>query len=261
MSSLQGKIAFITGASSGIGRACAQKMAELGANVIIAARRLDALTDLAAQIEKNYGVRVLVIRLDVTDRLQVASELNKRPSDWKQIDILVNNAGLALDLAPIQTGNPEDWDTMLDTNVKGLLAVTQAVVKDMLAAKTGHIVNIGSISSHEVYSGGVVYCASKFAVKAITQGLRLDVHGTGLRVTAVDPGLVATEFSNVRFDHDEKKAKAVYAGMRPLLPEDVADAVVYCVTRPKHVSVAELKLYPTDQSSSQLVHRRKTTHE
>ena len=196
-----------------------------------------------------------IFELDVRDRALVEIALDRLPDEWKQIDVLVNNAGLSRGLDKLQDGLIEDWEEMLDTNVKGLLYMTRVIVPWMIARKSGHVINIGSIAGHEVYPRGNVYCASKHAVDAITKGLRLDVVDTPLRVTTIDPGLVETEFSEVRFHGDSERAKTVYKGMEPLRPEDIAETIVWCATRPAHVQIAEMIVFPTSQASAAVVHR------
>lgn len=256
MISLSEKIILITGASSGIGRACAVRFAQIGARLILIARRKDRLQELAAELKQQHNTASYVIELDVRDRKAVQQVLNTLPGEWQKIEVLVNNAGLSRGLDKLHEGSIDDWEEMIDTNVKGLLYVTRAVVPGMVQRGSGTVINIGSIAGHEVYPKGNVYCASKHAVDAITKGLRLDLVDTPIRVCTVDPGLVETEFSMVRFRGDEERAKKTYQGLRTLLPEDVADAVVYCATRPAHVQVAEMILLPTNQASTTLVHRQ-----
>lgn len=252
---LKNKTVFITGASSGIGRACAEQFAEQGARLLLCARRVDRLDDLENQLRKEHSFDVHTFQLDVSNPNAVTKALSNLPSEWQDIDILINNAGLALGLDKIQEGNLQDWDTMIDTNIKGVLYITRLVLKTMLKRNQGHIINIGSISSHQVYASGVVYCSTKFALKAISRGLKMDVHGTPIRVSSVDPGMVYTEFSTVRFRGDQKKFDAVYQGFTPLSAEDVAEAVVFCATRPAHVDVQEIRINPTAQTSASMVHR------
>jgi serine 3-dehydrogenase len=201
------------------------------------------------------GSEVLALELDVRSAVAVDNAIRSLPPSWTSIDVLVNNAGLSKALDPAYANRVDHIDVMVDTNVKGVLYVTRAVVPGMLARGRGHVVNIGSTAGHEVYPGGTVYCATKHAVRAINQGLKMDLHGTGVRVSSVDPGLVETEFSEVRFDGDRERAANVYRGMTPLTPEDVADAVLYCIRRPAHVNISEIILMPTDQSSSTMVRR------
>jgi 3-hydroxy acid dehydrogenase / malonic semialdehyde reductase len=252
LTSLKNKIVFITGASSGIGRAAAKAFAAEGAKLLLCARRLDRLKELEAELK---GTTIHCFELDVRDRALVEIALDRLPDEWKQIDVLLNNAGLSRGLDKLQDGLIEDWEEMLDTNVKGLLYVTRKVVPWMIAGNSGHVINIGSIAGHEVYPRGNVYCASKHAVDAITKGLRLDVVDTPLRVTTIDPGLVETEFSEVRFHGDAERAKTVYKGMQPLTPEDIAETIVWCATRPTHVQIAEMIVFPTSQASAAVVHR------
>ncbi len=242
----------VTGASSGIGAACAEAFAAVGARLVICARRSDRLRDLAERLPTE----VHPVALDVRDRAAVDAAFAALPTQWRDVDVLVNNAGLAAGLAPLQDGDPDDWDVTIDTNVKGLLYVTRAVVPAMVARGAGHVVNVGSIAGREAYPGGAVYCATKAAVDRITRALRMDLLGTGVRVSTVDPGLVETEFSVVRFAGDRDRADAVYRGMTPLTADDVAEAVVWVADRPAHVQVAEVVLLPTDQASATRVARR-----
>jgi NADP-dependent 3-hydroxy acid dehydrogenase YdfG len=243
------KTVLITGASSGIGKACAERFAALGCRLIIVARRVEKLEALARELRATNKVEVRVESLDVRHRHEVA-ELCGRLNHDEKIDILINNAGLARGMDYFQDADIDHWEEMLDTNVKGLLYVTKAVLPGMLARQQGHIITIGSIAGHEHYAKGNVYVASKHAVRAITKSLRLDLNGTPIRVSEIAPGAVNTEFSDVRFDHDVEKAKKVYEGFQPLMAEDIADAVVYCATRPAHVNIAELVVYPVAQSGS-----------
>ena len=243
---------FITGASSGIGRACAQAFAAAGARLLLCARRVERLAELAASVPGD----VHTFALDVRDRAAVDAAVAALPPAWAAIDVLVNNAGLASGFDPLPAGDPADWDRMIDTNVKGLLNVTRAVVGGMVARGHGHVVNIGSIAGHETYPNGAVYCASKAAVDRITKGLRMDLLGTGVRVSTVDPGMVETEFSVVRFHGDSDRAAAVYEGVTPLTADDVAETVVWVADRPAHVQVAEVVILPTDQASATRVARR-----
>lgn len=240
---------LITGASSGIGLACAEAFAAQGARLLLCARREDRLRELTARLEKEHGAEVLAFLLDVRDRAMVEEAFAGLPSDWQAIDILVNNAGLSRGLEPLQDGSFQDWDEMLDTNVKGLLNVSRTLLPGMIARGGGQVINIGSIAGHEVYPGGAVYCASKHAVDAITKGLRIDLNGTGVRVSTVDPGLVDTEFSTVRYHGDASRADATYTGMTPLSGQDVAETVVWVASRPAHVNAAEILLLPTAQAS------------
>ncbi|HET6230222.1 MAG TPA: SDR family oxidoreductase [Longimicrobiaceae bacterium] len=248
---------LVTGASSGIGEACARAFAALGSRLVLAARRTDRLEALAAELRGAHGTESHLMELDVRDVGVVTRVLAALPPEWAEIDVLVNNAGLGRGTEKVHEASSADWDEMIDTNVKGLLYVTRSVVPGMVARGRGHVVNIGSLAGHEVYPGGAVYCATKHAVDAITRGLRLDLLGTGVRVSTVDPGMVETNFSVVRFKGDEDRAKKVYAGMTPLGPDDVADAVAWCATRPPHVSIDEVILKPVDQGSTTIVHRAK----
>ncbi len=254
-SALANQTVLITGASSGIGRASAEAFAAKGARIIICARRAERLGELKAHLEKEYHASVYSFVLDVRDRKAVDQTLDALPEDWKKIDILINNAGLSRGLDKLQEGLIEDWEEMIDTNVKGLLYMTRKIVPGMIERGRGHIINIGSIAGHEVYPKGNVYCASKFAVNAITQGLRLDLVDTPLRVTAIDPGLAETEFSEVRFHGDKERAKSVYKGLEALTPEDIAETIVWCASRPAHVQIAEVIIFPTNQASAAVVHR------
>jgi 3-hydroxy acid dehydrogenase/malonic semialdehyde reductase len=246
---------LITGASAGIGLACARKFAESGRDLVLVARRVDRLKQVAAALVREHGVEVQVDRLDVADRADVDRFALER-SDWlDRVEVLVNNAGLARGLATLQEGDPRDWDAMIDTNIKGLLYVTHAVIPRLVRRGAGHVVNLGSVAGHWTYPRGNVYSATKFAVRGLTESLRLDLHGTGVRVTEIAPGMVETEFSEVRFGGDRDRAKAVYQGFSPLTPEDIAEAVEWCVSRPPRVNVQCLVIYPTDQASPTLVHR------
>jgi NADP-dependent 3-hydroxy acid dehydrogenase YdfG len=256
MYSLKNKIVFITGASSGIGRSCVKAFAAQGARLILAARRAERLEKLAVELKTEHGPDILVLKLDVRDPAAVAAAVAGLPAEWAAIDVLVNNAGLSRGLDKLHEGKLQDWDEMIDTNIKGLLYVSRAVIPGMVARGRGHVINIGSIAGREVYPSGNVYCATKFAVNALTKGMRLDLNGTGVRVSTVDPGLTETEFSVVRFHGDAGRAGKVYQGYAPLAPEDIADAVVYCATRPMHVDVAEMLVLPTAQASTTLIHRK-----
>ena len=256
--SIAGELAFVTGASAGIGAACARALAGAGCRLLLVARRLDRLDAFAAQLRRAHGpgLALRTASLDVRDRAAVEAFVAGLPPEWRDIRILVNNAGKALGLDKLHEGSPDDWDEMIDTNVRGLLYVDRAVIPGMVARGVGHVVHIGSIAGHELYPGGNVYCATKFAVDALTRGLRIDLNGTGVRVTTIDPGLVETEFSVVRFHGDEARARAVYQGIEPLQGEDVADAMLYAVTRPAHVQVAEVILLAANQASARDVVRR-----
>jgi 3-hydroxy acid dehydrogenase / malonic semialdehyde reductase len=248
---------LVTGASSGIGRACALAFAQAGARLVLCARRRDRLESLRAELE-SLGAPAVTVELDVRDRSAVEAAVTGLSGRFAQIDVLVNNAGLAAGLAPLQDGDPEDWERMIDTNVKGLLWVTRAVVPGMIERGRGHIVNIGSIAGRETYPGGAVYCASKAAVDRITAGLRMDLLGTGVKVSTVDPGMVDTEFSLVRFHGDAERAHDVYEGMVPLTADDVAEAVVWVADRPPHVQVTDVVVFPSAQASATRVARTTT---
>ena len=256
MYSLKNKIVFITGASSGIGRSCARAFAAQGAKLILAARRAERLEELAAGLKTEHGSPIHILKLDVRDANAVEQAMSGLPPEWRAIEVLVNNAGLSRGLAKLHEGKLQDWEEMIDTNLKGLLYVSRAVIPRMVARGRGHVINIGSIAGHEVYPLGNVYNATKFGVRALTKGLRLDLNGTGLRVTSVDPGMTETEFSLVRFRGDGERAGKTYQGFTPLTPDDIADAVVYCATRPLHVDVSEMIVMPTDQASTTVVHRK-----
>ena len=256
-SRLAGQVVFITGASSGIGAACAGAFAAEGARLLLAARRLERLAALAPTLREAGAGDVLFLALDVRDAGAVRKAIDELPTTWKAIEVLVNNAGLSRGLDKLHEGSIEDWDEMLDTNVKGVLHVDRAVVPLLVARGRGIVIHLGSIAGRQLYPGGNVYCASKHAVRALNEGLRLDLLGTGVRVATVDPGMVGqTEFSLVRFHGDAERASAVYRGVTPLRPEDVAEVIVYVATRPAHVNVAETVILPTDQASATNVHRR-----
>jgi 3-hydroxy acid dehydrogenase/malonic semialdehyde reductase len=255
MGSVEDKIVLITGASSGIGESCAKIFAGAGAKLILAARRFDRLEKLAEQLTQEFQSSIHLLQLDVCNRQQVESTLTNLPADWQEIDILINNAGLSRGLEKLHQGNIEDWEEMIDTNVKGLLYVTRTLVPGMVSRQGGHVVNIGSIAGRAAYPGGNVYCASKAAVRAISEGLKQDLLGTPVRVTEIEPGLVETEFSMVRFYGDENRANKVYQDLTPLTADDIADVVFFCVTRPPHVNISEVLLVPTDQANATLVHR------
>ncbi|HEX9938254.1 MAG TPA: SDR family NAD(P)-dependent oxidoreductase [Longimicrobium sp.] len=252
---LSGRTVLITGASAGIGAACARAFAAEGARLVLAARRAERLQEAADKL-RGSGTDVLALELDVRDAAAVAETVGALPAEWSAIDVLVNNAGLGRGMDKLWNGTPAEWDEMVDTNVKGLLYVTGAVVPGMVQRGHGHVINLGSVAGHEVYPGGAVYCATKHAVGAITRGLRMDVLGTGVRVSTVDPGMVETEFSVVRFHGDADRAKNVYRDMNPLTADDIAETVVWVATRPPHVCIDEIIIKPTDQASATRVHRR-----
>ncbi|MEH2286906.1 SDR family oxidoreductase [Nostoc sp.] len=256
MTSLENQIILITGASSGIGTACAKIFAGAGAKLILAARRLERLQQLADTLTKDFSTEIHLLQLDVRDRNAVESAIANLPSTWSDIDILINNAGLSRGLDKLHEGSFQDWEDMIDTNVKGLLYVSRYVVPGMVSRDRGHIVNLGSIAGHQTYPGGNVYCATKAAVRAISEGLKQDLLGTRVRVTSVDPGMVETEFSEVRFHGNTERANKVYQGVTPLTADDVADVIFFCVTRSPHVNINEVVLMPVDQASATLVNRR-----
>lgn len=248
------KIALITGATSGIGRACALKFAEGGYDVIITARRENLLESLAQEI-RSKGVEVKPLVFDVRDAEAAKQAIDSLDSRWNKIDVLINNAGLALGLDKLYEGDEEDWNTMIDTNIKGLLTMTKLIVPGMVERNSGHIINIGSVAGDAAYTNGNVYCATKAAVKTITDGLRIDLAHTAVRVTNVKPGLVETNFSNVRFHGDDARAESVYKGIKPLTGEDIADVVFYAASAPAHVQIAEVLVLATHQASGSVIHR------
>ena len=250
---MMNKTAFITGATSGIGKATAQLLAEHKFNVIICGRRADRLEELKQTLNKK--VEVYTLHFDVRDEKAVTDAIHSLPDQWKEIDILVNNAGNAHGLSPIQTGNTDDWNAMMDINVKGLLYVSRAVIPGMVNRKSGQIINIGSIAGKEVYPNGNVYCASKFAVDAITTGMRMDLNPYGIRVSGIHPGLVETEFSLVRFKGDEHRATSVYKGFKPLTADDIANTILFIINCPPHVMISDLTILPTAQASAIIVHK------
>jgi NADP-dependent 3-hydroxy acid dehydrogenase YdfG len=255
MYSIKNKVVFITGASEGIGKSCAYAFAEQGANLILSARRINILNEIADDLRKEYGIKVYAYKLDVRNREEVEVGVTHLPDEWKKIDILINNAGLGRGLEKMYLDNPDSWEEMIDTNIKGLLYVTRMITPQMAERKEGHVINIGSIAGHEAYPKGGVYCATKFAVNAISKSLKMDLVDKNIRVSSVDPGAVETEFSNVRFYGDKERAKQVYKGFKPLVAEDIADAVIYCATRPPHVNIGEIILTPTAQASAFVLHR------
>jgi 3-hydroxy acid dehydrogenase / malonic semialdehyde reductase len=249
------KTALITGATAGIGEAIAIKYAQSGINTIISGRRQDRLTALAEKITQTTGAKVLTLKMDVTGRNDVEEAIRYLPDEWKAIDILVNNAGLAVGLDPLQEGDIDDWERMIDTNVKGLLYVTRTVLPLMLARNTGHIINIGSIAGKDVYPKGNVYCATKSAVDALTKAMRIDLLGKGIKVTQISPGLVETEFSTVRFKGDGQRAQKVYQDYQPLVGDDVAEIALFVTSLPPHVCINDLVVTPLAQANSVLRHK------
>jgi NADP-dependent 3-hydroxy acid dehydrogenase YdfG len=256
MHTLNDQIVFVTGASSGIGAATAMEFARHGARLLLCARRLDKLQAMDAALRDAGAPDVYSFALDVQGRTDVSKALEALPEAWKAIDVLVNNAGLSRGLNKLYEDDIQNWEEMLDTNVKGLLYVTRAIVPGMVARNHGHVVNLGSIAGHAAYPGGAVYCASKAAERFITDGLRIDLNGTAVRVTTIDPGMVETEFSQVRFRGDSERAAKTYQNIDPLTAEDIADAIVWSVTRPAHVSIQSMVLTPTAQASAYVVTRK-----
>ena len=256
MGALRGKTIFITGASSGIGKACAEAFAKEGSRLILAARREDRLLEVGKDLEKKFGVKTKSYQLDVRNLKEVKKTISSFPDDWKKIDILINNAGLARGFSKIYEGDILHWEEMIDTNVKGLLYVTREILPLMIENGSGHVINIGSTAGHEVYLNGNVYCATKFAVNALTQSIRIDVLDKNIKVSTVDPGMVETEFSIVRYSGDNEKAKNTYNGLKPLKAEDVANAVLFCASQPNHVNINEIIITPSVQASSNHVFRK-----
>ena len=248
------KTIFITGATSGIGKATAEVFAKQGHRLIICGRRKEVLDNLQIQLSNFTDVYSLVF--DVRNQQEVQNAINSLPEDWKNIDVLVNNAGNAHGLEPISDANISDWDAMMDGNVKGLLYVSQPIIKLMKANNSGHIVNISSVAARQTYANGTVYCASKKAVDVISEGMRLELTEFGIKVTNVQPGAVETDFSKVRFKGDEERAATVYAGYEPLIAEDIADAISYCVNAPHRVSIAEICIYPKAQAEPRTIFRK-----
>ena len=249
-------IILITGATSGIGRACAHKFAKEGNRIIITGRRAERLESIASDLRKLYNTAVLTLAFDVRNRSQVNEAFKDLPENFRKIDVLINNAGLALGLKPIQEGNPDQWETMIDTNVKGVLYVTHAVVPLMLQHGHGHIINIGSIAGKEAYLNGNVYCATKAAIDSLTKTMRIDLLTKNIKVTQVAPGAVETEFSLVRFSGDNEAASKVYQGFEPLRPDDVADVVHYCTTLPAHVNINDILIMPAAQASASIFNKK-----
>lgn len=253
---MNNKIALITGATSGIGKACALTLAKMGYDIIATGRRKERLDQL--ETEMPVGVRYFPLVFDVRDRMKVLEVLGNLPSDWAKINVLINNAGNAHGMDPIQTGDLDDWDAMIDINVKGLLYVSKAIIPGMTERKSGMIINIGSIAGKEVYPNGNVYCGSKHAVDAITKGMRIDLNPFGIKVIGIHPGMVETEFSLVRFKGDESRAESVYKGFTPLYAQDIADIVEFVVNRPPHVVLADIVVLPTAQAAATLVNKNPT---
>ena len=255
MKSLQGKIVLVTGASSGIGRATALAFAHEGARLLLCARRLERLEEFKQPLVEAGAEAVHVFALDVQKRAAVEKTLRELAAEWREIDVLVNNAGLSRGLTKLYEDDPQNWEEMIDTNIKGLLYVTRAVVPGMVSRGGGHVINLGSTAGYITYANGAVYCATKAAEKAISQGLKIDLMGTAVRVTSVDPGMVETAFSSVRFRGDEEKASKVYENITPLQPEDVADAIIWAASRPAHVNIHNILMTSIDQANSTVLHR------
>ena len=249
------KIVLITGATSGIGEACARKFAQNGDKVILTGRNQARMTAIANEL-KAQGTEVLTLMFDVRDREAARKAIESLPAEWQEIDVLVNNAGLALGLEPEFEGSTDDWDGKIDTNVKGLLTMTRLIVPGMVARDRGHVINMGSVAGDAAYAGGNVYCATKAAVKALSDGLRIDVANTAVRVTNLKPGLVETNFSNIRFHGDEERAANVYKGIKPLTGDDIADVAVYAANAPAHVQIAEVLILATHQASGSVIVRK-----
>jgi len=250
------KIALITGATSGIGKASAQILALNGYDLIITGRREELLNELSAMIKKETDAEVLSLCFDVRELSQVEEAVNSLTGKWENIDLLINNAGLAVGLEPVYAGVVDDWDRMIDTNVKGLLYVSRLISPRMVAKESGYIINLSSIAGHEVYANGAAYCASKHAVQAITKAMRIELLPFGVKVSSISPGMVDTEFSKVRFKGDNERADNVYKGLTPLYANDIAEAILFMVTRPKHVNIDEIIIMPTDQASARDFRRR-----
>lgn len=249
------RIALITGASSGIGEACARKFAEGGYSLILTARRAEKLAELGAELEAD-GTKVKTLTFDVRDAEAAEKAVDSLEPEWRKIDVLINNAGLALGLDKEYEGDPDDWNTMIDTNIKGLLTMTRLIVPGMVERNEGHVINIGSVAGDAAYAKGNVYCATKAAVKTITDGLRIDLAETAVRVTNLKPGLVETNFSNVRFHGDNQRADSVYKGITPLTGADIADVAFYAASAPKHVQIAEVLILATHQASGSVIYRK-----
>lgn len=251
------KIVFITGASSGIGEGCARKFASMGASLILNSRNELRLNELKVELEKEYKTEILLLPFDVRDRQKAVAAINSLDEKWSKIDILINNAGLVIGVDKEHEGNLDEWDIVIDTNIKGLLTVTRLIVPGMVAREKGHVINIGSIAGDVAYAGGSVYCATKAAVKALSDGLRIDLVDTPLRVTNIKPGMVETNFTVTRFRGDKQAADNFYKGIRPLDGNDVAETVYYAASAPDHIQIAEVLLMPTYQATATISHRKK----
>jgi 3-hydroxy acid dehydrogenase / malonic semialdehyde reductase len=256
MTSLKNKIIFITGASAGIGAASAQAFAQEGAKLLLAARRRENLQAMREPLLKAGAAAIHTLELDVRNRHAVEQSVTSLPQEWKPIDVLINNAGLSRGLDKVHEANPDDWDVMIDTNIKGLLYVTRAVLPGMVERQSGHIINMGSTAGELAYPGGSVYCGTKAAERLITDGMRIDLLGTSIRVTSIDPGAVKTDFSLVRFGGDQARAAKVYEGLTPLSPEDIARTMVWAASQPEHVNISRVLMTSTDQANSLVFHRR-----
>ncbi|MFA6653128.1 MAG: SDR family NAD(P)-dependent oxidoreductase [Candidatus Delongbacteria bacterium] len=253
---MKNKIVFISGANSGIGKACAEKFAENGAKLILCSRDIDKLIKAAESINKKYDTEILTYQLDVRDREKVATVIGELPKKWQKIDVLINNAGGALGMEKFQDGSVDDWDEMIDSNVKGLLYLSRNIVPLMIKNKKGHVINIGSIAGVAAYPNGAVYCGVKAAVRLISDGLRMDTVDTPVKVTNVQPGMVETNFSVVRFHGDKERAEKVYQGLKPLTAEDIADIVFFSASLPEHVQICEVTVTPNSQASATVVHKK-----
>jgi NADP-dependent 3-hydroxy acid dehydrogenase YdfG len=253
---ITGKNVFITGASAGIGEACARIFAEAGANLILTARRFDRIEKLAKELTEKFNIKVHKIELDVRNFSEVEKAISNLPKEFENVDILINNAGKALGIEKIQDGILEKWEEMIDTNIKGLLYVSRQIIPKMLKRNEGTIINIGSIAGHEVYPGGNVYCATKYAVNALSKGMKLDLHGTNIRVSSIDPGAVNTEFSLVRFAGDSEKAENVYKGFNPLVAADIAEIALFIASRPPHVDIHDVIVTSTAQSCATMISKK-----
>lgn len=254
---MKGRIVFITGASSGIGEGCARKFASQGSDVILNARNVTKLEELKEELETAFGIRVYLLPFDVRDRQLAASSLAALPEEWRAIDVLVNNAGLVIGVDKEHEGNPDEWDIMIDTNIKALLMMTRLIVPGMVERGRGHVINIGSIAGEAAYPGGSVYCATKAAVKALSDGLRIDLVDTPLRVTNIKPGMVETNFSVVRYRGNKQAADDFYQGIRPLSGDDIAETVYYAASAPAHIQIAEVLLMPTYQATGTISYKKR----
>lgn len=252
---MKGKNIFITGATSGIGEGCARKFAAMGSNLILNGRDTEKLDKLQQELTTTYGIEVLTLPFDVRDRAAMRQAVDSLPGKWRDIDVLINNAGLVIGMDKEFEGSLDEWDVVIDTNIKALLAMTRMIVPGMIARGCGHIINIGSIAGDATYAGGSVYCATKAAVKALSDGLRIDLVDTPLRVTNIKPGMVETNFSVIRFRGDQQKADAVYEGLKPLTGDDIADVVYYAASAPAHIQIAEVLVMPTNQATGTVCYR------